>query len=116
MGEDSGEKTEEPTPHKLREARKKGQVAKSKDLTSALLVIVSFYTLKASSEYLWDNMVKVMHMSFEYMGTAFQPTVAGHLLQNVLTIFLTSLAPLFAANVLVAVLSGGPRSQYPASH
>lgn len=105
MGEDSGEKTEEPTPHKLREARKKGQVAKSKDLTSALLVIVSFYTLKASSEYLWDNMVKVMHMSFEYMGTAFQPTVAGHLLQNVLTIFLTSLAPLFAANVLVAVLS-----------
>ena len=28
MGEDSGDKTEEPTPHKIREARKKGQIAK----------------------------------------------------------------------------------------
>ncbi|NDB03771.1 MAG: hypothetical protein EBY38_08945, partial [Flavobacteriaceae bacterium] len=27
MGDDSSEKTEEPTPHKLREARKKGQIA-----------------------------------------------------------------------------------------
>ena len=46
MGEDSGEKTDEPTPHKLREARKKGQISKSKEFTSAVLLFVSFYTLK----------------------------------------------------------------------
>ena len=45
MGEDSGEKTEEPTPHKLREARKKGQIGKSKDVTTIVLLITSFYTL-----------------------------------------------------------------------
>ncbi len=34
--EDFGEKTERPTPHKLSEARKRGQVAKSTDLSAAL--------------------------------------------------------------------------------
>ena len=38
----SGEKTEEPTPKKLREAREKGQVAQSRDVTSTALLIVIF--------------------------------------------------------------------------
>ena len=32
MGEDSSDKTEEPTPSKLRDARKKGQIAKIKKI------------------------------------------------------------------------------------
>jgi type III secretion protein U len=40
------EKTEQPTDHKLREARKDGQVAKSRDFTQALLIGALFgYTL-----------------------------------------------------------------------
>ncbi len=38
----SGEKTEQPTPKKLREARKKGQVAKSKDLSAAVVFVAGF--------------------------------------------------------------------------
>jgi flagellar biosynthetic protein FlhB len=37
----SEEKTEKPTPKKLRDARKKGQVSKSKDITQALLFLTS---------------------------------------------------------------------------
>ena len=37
----SGEKTEQPTDKRLRDARKKGQVAKSQDLTSALLLVTA---------------------------------------------------------------------------
>jgi flagellar biosynthetic protein FlhB len=44
----SGEKTEEPTPKKLADARKKGQVAKSQDMTSAVLFLVGFGVLAAS--------------------------------------------------------------------
>ena len=36
-----GEKTEEPTSKKLNDARKKGQVAKSQDLTMAMSLLVS---------------------------------------------------------------------------
>jgi len=38
----SGDKTEQPTPKKLREARKKGQVAKSKDLSAGVVFVAGF--------------------------------------------------------------------------
>ena len=49
-----GEKTEEPTAKKLQDARKEGQVAKSKEVTSAFELLAFFILL-----YLW----------IEYMGT-----------------------------------------------
>ncbi len=41
----SGEKTEQPTAKKLRDARKKGQVASSKEITSSLLILCFFALL-----------------------------------------------------------------------
>ena len=38
----SGEKTEQPTHKKLRDARQKGDVAHSKDFTQTLLVLALF--------------------------------------------------------------------------
>jgi type III secretion protein U len=38
----SDEKTEEPTPKKIRDARKKGDVAYSKDFTQTMLIVVMF--------------------------------------------------------------------------
>ena len=46
-GDSSGEKTEEATPHKLREARKKGQVAKSTDFTTGIVFAFSAAVLYA---------------------------------------------------------------------
>ena len=37
---DGGDKTEKPTPKKLQDARKKGDVAKSKEVTSTLVLVV----------------------------------------------------------------------------
>ena len=42
MAESSGEKTEMPTPKKLRDARQKGQVCQSKDIVSTALLVVLF--------------------------------------------------------------------------
>ncbi len=44
------DKTEPPTPKRLREAREKGQVAKSRELVTALLFIVIFAMLLGSRE------------------------------------------------------------------
>jgi len=41
----SGEKTEQPTEKRLRDARKKGQISKSQDLTSALMLITAVCVL-----------------------------------------------------------------------
>lgn len=48
------EKTEPPTPKKLRDARKKGQVAKSQDVGTAALTIASFVTIGI----MWPSMVE----------------------------------------------------------
>ena len=39
MAEDTGEKTQEPTPHRRQKAREEGQVAKSQDLGSAAVLL-----------------------------------------------------------------------------
>ena len=45
MAESTGEKTELPTPKKLRDARQKGQVCTSKDIVSTAILIVLFALL-----------------------------------------------------------------------
>ena len=45
MAEYSGEKNLEPTPHRRQQAREKGQVAYSQDLTSAALLLVGVLIL-----------------------------------------------------------------------
>lgn len=49
-----GEKTEKATPKKLRDARKKGQVAKSQDFPSAFTFIVSISATMGMGSYLMD--------------------------------------------------------------
>jgi SpoVK/Ycf46/Vps4 family AAA+-type ATPase len=38
--DDAGDKTEKPTPKKLEDARKKGDVSKSKEVTSTVVLVV----------------------------------------------------------------------------
>ena len=47
-----GEKTEEPTSKKLEDARKEGQVAKSKEVTSAFEMLAAFLMLRFFVEYI----------------------------------------------------------------
>jgi len=105
MGEDdSGDKTEEPTPHKLREARKKGQIAKSKEITSAILIFVSFYSLKSNAEALWRNMEASTIETFKYIPVNLTQSVAGKLLEDALFTFLKSLLPMLLVVFAVAII------------
>ncbi len=105
MGEDdSGDKTEEPTPHKLREARKKGQIAKSKDITSSILIFVAFYTLKSNAEVLWRNMEASTIETFKYIPVKFTESVAGKILEDSLFTFMKSLLPILLVVFAVAII------------
>ncbi|MFC1753325.1 flagellar biosynthesis protein FlhB [Thermoproteota archaeon] len=104
MGEESGEKTEEPTPHKLREARKKGQIAKSKEFTAAIMLLVSFNALRIFAKQMWENLVKITYYSYDYIPLEFTASIVGKLLKDVLYMFAITLAPIFAINFIVALL------------
>ena len=60
MAEQSGEKTFDATPHRREEARKKGQVAYSQDLGSALLLLVAALLLRGFGPSIVETAAKVM--------------------------------------------------------
>ncbi|GAA0724109.1 fused FliR family export protein/FlhB family type III secretion system protein [Clostridium malenominatum] len=56
----SDDKTEEATPHKLSEARKKGQVAKSKDVNLGLTLLISTLIISLAGEFVVGNLKETM--------------------------------------------------------
>ena len=61
MAESSGEKTELPTPKKLRDAREKGQVCTSKDIVSTAILVVLFGVLAWLGVALMDDTSMLLH-------------------------------------------------------
>ena len=103
MADQSGEKTEEATPHKLREAQK-GQVAKSQDFTTgivfALSVAVLMITLPRISSDLQAFVKRCFQMGLESPSAATITLLMseGHML------ILTIIMPLLGVAVVAAVM------------
>ncbi len=102
-----GEKTEQPTEKRLRDARRKGQVSRSNDLSSALLLVVSIAVLGLAGSYMSGKLSEAMRDGVQqaaaFEGVLDRATAFNLLLAATGTIGLT-LAPLFAALVLGALL------------
>ncbi len=65
---EGGEKTEPATQKKLDDARKEGKVAKSKDLTEGIALVVLFLTLKIFIGYVGERMIGVFGWSLGRMA------------------------------------------------
>ncbi len=75
MPSDTGDKTEAPTARRLQEARDKGQVAKSMDLTAALCLLAALFTLNI----LIDDMIKLIMELFDWAFELDRVAVTGKL-------------------------------------
>jgi len=64
VADEGGEKTEEPTGKKLDDARRKGQVWKSRDLTGALVFMAGFFAMAATFPLTYEHYRQVLHQSF----------------------------------------------------
>ena len=71
-----GEKTEEPTSKKLEDARKKGQVAKSRELVSGVSMLTTFVLLKLMLSFLSSGFHDTFHGVYNHIPEVGQ-TVAG---------------------------------------
>jgi flagellar biosynthesis protein FlhB len=71
---DSGEKTEEPTGKRVEDAREKGQIAKSPELTTAAFLLGSMVTMSMAGPPLWHYMLDMMGTS---LATSFNTEHAG---------------------------------------
>ena len=103
----SGEKTEQPTDKRLRDARKKGQVAKSQDLTSALMLISAVLVFWLSGAMTAKTLLGAMQGGIEnagsFTGVLTKERSMELLYQGVLDMGL-ALAPLFVFLFAGAIL------------
>lgn len=112
MGEQAGDKTEEPTPHKLREARKKGQIVKSKEVTTAFLLLSSYYVLKANAPMMWEEINKYLYFNYSFISKPLTASIFGVLLTQAVFTFFKVLTPLFLTILGVAVLAEILQTQF----
>lgn len=66
---EGGDKTEEPTDKKRRDARKKGQVAKSQELNAAFVLLAGFFVIKVLWEYIYGNIAGYSAYIFANLAT-----------------------------------------------
>ncbi|MGH9721695.1 MAG: type III secretion system export apparatus subunit SctU [Bryobacteraceae bacterium] len=100
----SGEKTEAPTPKKIKDARKKGQVAKSNDLTQAFLFLTAALVLAGGGPAFVDQLKNLMHDFFRPSmldGSVSQDAMLKYMGDAWLR-FLFLSAPLMGAMFLIA--------------
>lgn len=60
MGDSGGERTEKATPKKRKDAREKGQVRKSQEVNTALMLIILFAALMLVAPGMWDGMLSLL--------------------------------------------------------
>ena len=109
--DDSGDKTEQPTHKKLQDARKKGQVPKSKDVTSTVellvwfalaLLAVGWATLELKG--LMAQMLQLLHEPFANAA----PQLVGSAVKTLVALTAALLLPVAAIGLLTEYLQAGP--------
>lgn len=103
---EGAEKTEEPTPKKLTDARKEGQVARSNEFTTSVELVAFFLALKIFIGFMGNKFIENFRSFFQYFEKAVDGeftalTAEGILRSSVGKILITSL-PLLAVAVVVS--------------
>ncbi len=109
--EDSGERSEEPTEKRKREAREKGEVARSKELNSAALLIASGLIFTVAGGYATSGIASTLMENFIIdRATIFDPKFMlqslGHSINNSF-MFLVPIFIVFYLTALIAPVSIG---------
>lgn len=113
MAEDSGQdRTEDPTGKRLADSRKKGQVPRSKELSTFVTLIVSAALFVYMGRYMADQLLDMMRHQFQLSREViFDPATPVIYLKRALTEGFVGIVPfmlvLMVADLLVPLLMGG---------
>ncbi len=113
MSEQTGEKTEQPTPKRLEEALKHGQIANSAEVQTAFVLAGALAALAFAGAEIWRRMAGTTVMTLGHLyDTPLSPTdlqryaVAGTL------IFLKCASPVVVATMLAGTLAGAIQTRF----
>lgn len=106
-----GEKTEPATNKKLKDVRKEGQVAKSKEIITAVSLLSIFILLKIYVAGIGNGFLKAFNEIYSYFetvtstsGFGLESEMAMDILKNVGMMIITIIAPVLIVGVVIAIL------------
>ncbi|MCU0578149.1 MAG: flagellar biosynthesis protein FlhB [Desulfobacterota bacterium] len=104
--EPAGEKTEKATPRRREEARKKGEVARSREIPAVLVLLTGLLALYLGGQHLWRQLtVRSAHWFHQAGAVSLNPATVLDLHRELLVFLLTTLAPILLAVTAMAVLA-----------
>ncbi|TQV75357.1 flagellar biosynthesis protein FlhB [Aliikangiella marina] len=102
----AGERSEEATPKRLKEAKEKGQVARSRELTTALLLMMASVSLYSFSNSMGTGVANIAKKTFSPgRRQIFEETFMMSALGDIFGGLLLSVAPFFVLLFLIGALS-----------
>jgi flagellar biosynthetic protein FlhB len=107
MAEDSDqEKTEEPTSKRLEDARKKGQIARSREFNTFAMLITSAALLLMLGKQIGNGLLHIMQTHFQLTREAiFDPATPIIYLRQAMLDGITLIAPFIAVLVIMAIIA-----------
>lgn len=107
MADDSDEdKTEEPTGKRLEDARKKGQIARSRELNTFAMMMASAAFILMQGEKIGKGLLGMMRTDFQLSrATIFDPVSMILYFKQAMIDGLMLLAPFFAMTVFIAIIA-----------
>jgi flagellar biosynthetic protein FlhB len=113
MSEHAGEKTEQPTPRKLEEAQKQGQIARSPEVQTAFVLLALLCSLSFTGRELWRTLAGSTAAVLSHLHDT---PLSGNALQGYAwrgtLVLLKCVAPIALAAVLGGLLAGGIQNRF----
>jgi flagellar biosynthesis protein FlhB len=113
MSEFTGEKTEQPTPRRLEDALKKGQIARSGEVQTVFVLLGGLAAMAFSGQDIWKQLVGSMVVS---LGHLHDTPVSGDALQGYAItgtlVLMKCLGPVLVATALSGLLAGAVQNRF----
>ncbi|EMJ9776949.1 TPA: flagellar type III secretion system protein FlhB [Morganella morganii] len=113
MAEESDvEKTEDPTPHKREKARKEGQIPRSKELTSVMMLLVGWALMFSSGSYLVRGLSQLLSEGLRFdISAAIETNRMFYQMDNLFGMAMKAVLPfmlgLYITGIASPLLLGG---------
>ncbi len=103
---DEGEKTEEPSQHRIDEFRKKGDVASSRELTSVLVLSACLLTLSLSLVFIFEQLTTYIEWLYTLdIASAYSPQALNTITTKTFVVAAKCAAPVLFVALCVGVLA-----------
>ncbi|MDI6799705.1 MAG: flagellar biosynthesis protein FlhB [Actinomycetota bacterium] len=99
-------KTERATPRRRQETRQKGQVSKSNEINSAVIILAVFFALRLSGQSIIYEIEALFTSIYSNLGsTSLTPESLSAIFASVLMVMVRILAPIFLVVVVVSFIA-----------